>query len=740
MANPMQKAATRRKIIYLGLILALFTVSILWRGKVSVPLADEKRTRLENLVRRQDPADREKFLARVLQGGEKEDFPDGPPAPASNSIAATADWLNSYAIKNRSSRYGLDLDELDSGDPEIAGTAARLSFIGLRGVVVTGLWWAAIQQQKRNEYQEFEIYVRAVTRMQPNFVTPWIYQSWNIAYNVSVENDRLNDAYFYIARGIELLAEGERLNKKSPDMRYQIAFYYQNKFGVSDKVATMRCLMQLSNIRPDDRDAKKRFRKPNGEIDLAQFQDFVRKNPQLVRRLREKLNCTRPEEVVQFLEDNNKVPMRFDRDTGLLAKSEDQFPTFPPTFAEGPDEFNAKSETDDTFDAFHAARAWYEYSLTVIPPPSGEPESGTVLEGEDRFKYRIPKLPTMIIFRQGAPRAQAYLAKRLSEEGWFDADTKWYPDERADSDSARWLPRPAGDFGAGEGVRAGSNSRAEWQRAYDRWKRHGELNGLQLDPAKLAAFAQGMQPGVDVATRMRNEQRLSIYEKNRQMTNFPFFLATAEADPRTASARSLILDAEQTVKAGDKSAAVAKYAIALAKWRGALVAFPQFHKLGSADKTMEDTYEYYRAMADTLSGSERVEKRVEAAMTAVQAVVPIVPEFTRGDITGDVAEQEAIYLISAFDDRVVRRAEDLKLIPANVKPYTLAYADLPAVRKLVSAEFAWLYEYKTESKDEPWVDAGVKQVVRERLGLNRPKPAEAVGGTAPPGAPGGPPK
>ena len=32
---------------------------------------------------------------------------------------------------------------------------------------------------------------------------------------------------------------------------------------------------------------------------------------------------------------------------------------------------------DDAFDAFHAARAWYAYSLTVVPPPktdeTGEP-------------------------------------------------------------------------------------------------------------------------------------------------------------------------------------------------------------------------------------------------------------------------------------------------------------------------------------------------------------------------------
>ena len=30
-----------------------------------------------------------------------------------------------------------------------------------------------------------------------------------------------------------LLAEGERMNRKSPDMRYQIGFYYQNKFIVT---------------------------------------------------------------------------------------------------------------------------------------------------------------------------------------------------------------------------------------------------------------------------------------------------------------------------------------------------------------------------------------------------------------------------------------------------------------------------------------------------------------------------
>ena len=105
--------------------------------------------------------------------------------------------------------------------------------------------------------------LEAVTQLQPHFITPWIFQSWNIAYNVSVEMQGSGDMYFYIARGIELLAEGERRKAAqgsrrrtqigSPDMRYQIAFYYQNKFGVSDTVEVLRCLFQLSCIPPDER-------------------------------------------------------------------------------------------------------------------------------------------------------------------------------------------------------------------------------------------------------------------------------------------------------------------------------------------------------------------------------------------------------------------------------------------------------------------------------------------------------
>ncbi len=220
-----------------------------------------------------------------------------------------------------------------------------------------------------------------------------------------------------------------------------------------------------------------------------EFRKFVRKNPQLCRRLREKLNYTRPEQIVRFLEDNRDVPTRYDKDhQDTLLPEIEQFPVLPPFF--DPNEVNPSTpEFDDTFDAFHAARAWFVYSTLVLPPPISEPDGHTEYTMYDRFRYRIPIAPTMIIFRQGAMRAQTYLAERLQKEGWFDSDTRWYPDRRADVTEDMWFGKRSAD-GSDEALASKSNSREEWARAYTMWRLHGERTGLLIDPAKLARYQE----------------------------------------------------------------------------------------------------------------------------------------------------------------------------------------------------------------------------------------------------------
>ena len=783
MANSLQRAAFNRKILYFGTIIGLFTISLYWRGKLEV--------------------------------GK----PQRPVDQAPTKFNRFADTLGRDSIGAQATR--LELRELDLGDPEIATTAAQLSLVGFRGMVVTGLWRAAIEKQKRHEYHEFELLARMVSRLQPHFVDPWIYQAWNIAYNVSVENDKLGDMYFYIARGIELLAQGDRLNTKmytapdgdtrrigSPDMRYQIGFYYQNKFGVSDKVNTLRSLMQLSITPPDQRDPK-RLRKGT-EIDPVEFRKFCERNPQLVRRLRVSLGLNRPEDIVQFLDDNYQVPTRWTTG-GDLAKDEEQFPILPPSYSD--DELTPKwkgeERTWDTIDAYHVARAWFGYGISTIPPPKhdkdGRPIPWTSPKFEDmapadRFKYRLPRQPAYILYRQMYPRAQTYLAERLSKEGWFDEQSGWNPDERA-SGGNLWFKQSEADPDVI--LRTPATAREEWRHAYRMWTKHGAENALVIDRATRANFqtlatrvpgeANSLSGTDFTPDQMRAygitqenidaKKALIYYDQNRMMSNFPYFLASSEAeqDALTVAAHRVLFQAEDEKKNAENSAAIRHYVEGLALWREVLVKFPQFHRPERSTQTEEDTYENELDLSNLLREDGDVRKRaLQASASIASAVIGFASQAPRGaivqpfdDVLADTAEDEAQARVAAYDPRVKeagrKLAREIAKKRANDVHYgqlalaSVAAGDSPGQwaameagierseqaaaerRVLETPELDWLKRYMAKpfrdangnyapTEFDFWLRPSARDTVRSRLGLTRttepaasPAPADPAG-------------
>src|SRR5262249_55946227 len=156
----------------------------------------------------------------------------------------------------------------------------------------------------------------SVNKLQPYFITPWLFQGWNMAFNVAVESDRPRDKYYYISEGLKMIAEGERLNKGTdrfpghPELRHHMGFTYQLKIGNSDEKNTMRCLLDLSCIHPSERNYKLFTEKDElsrEQINEKNFNEFCAKYPRLIRRLRDQLRYTRPQ-IVTFLERNKDVP------------------------------------------------------------------------------------------------------------------------------------------------------------------------------------------------------------------------------------------------------------------------------------------------------------------------------------------------------------------------------------------------------------------------------------------------
>ncbi|HLJ94478.1 MAG TPA: hypothetical protein VKU02_14925 [Gemmataceae bacterium] len=553
----------------------------------------------------------------------------------------------------------LELREQDRGEVGLTGSALRLTLLGSRGLVVCSLWVAATERQKKHEWNELELIVDSLTKLQPHFITPWLFQSWNLAYNVSVESDRIRDKYFYMTRGIQLLAEGERQNKNNPDLRFSMGFYNQHKIGLGDEANTVRSLFQMSCIDPLERDPgpnpknPKALRKEDSSgavtIDLKEFERFCKRYPMLVRRLRDSLRCETPRDIVDFLADNQKIPCRYeekrsgtdhDIEQSPLKAPEEQFPLLPPL---DPQDERADPEAIG-FDNFITARDWYTYAVKPV------------------FGGRKPRYMAEKIFLGYPARGQAYVAEYLEKEGWFDQEgwriRGWFPNDKFTNgqdavvgDTENWA------------VRA-------WSKAHEMYKKHGKADGLHLEPEEMQILDErakryeqkyGVPPRTrpleltpedqrdpDMVASFKAHDTLFWYEHYRNMTNFPhfYFVSQVEQDPKAVKARKDFFAAEQLRKAGDRELALETYRKAAPEWRDLLLAHKEFRRDGNVQ---EDTYEVqlkYLGLVREIMGKELqqvyfAQYCLGQALAGVPAPIPY-PAFS-------LARDMEIPLVGPFD-------------------------------------------------------------------------------------------
>jgi hypothetical protein len=557
--SPFQQQVRQRKLLYLGLILVLLTLSVIWRYSVIDGLAERLAVR-----------------------------------------------------------------EQSRGEVELTGAVVRLGLTGSRGLATCVLWANAIEKQKKNQWNELEVLVRSLTKLQPHFITPWLFQSWNLAYNVSVESDRVRDKYFYITRGVELLAEGERQNAFHPDLRWSIGFYTQHKICQSDETNYKRSLFQLTLIPPNERDPARFWKQTDqgAEFNWAEFEAFCKAHPQLVRRLKEGMHrenvrdkkkqftCETPLQVVQFLEDNYSVPSIYQVDllpAGVPSQARPwsplkrevalpvtaRFPPLPPPHEQAFDlsALTWDSNLGDDVDAFTVAHTWFCYAQEPLPPPDkklpGNSEPIT-----DPARQRRPKHMTTLLFRNYPAQGTRYMAERLQQEGWYDGEG-W--------DVADWFSEARGALPANMNHRYGEGkawSRDAWTRSARAWRDSGERN-LLLFPNQATEqntreaalrFARqhrlepnGMPPTMRVED-FKSEAELREYEAARFMfeyefyrnlSNFPhhFNRVLVEQREETVASRKLLYQAEMLDMSGSPRPALDLYRTAreepaIEEWRG----------------------------------------------------------------------------------------------------------------------------------------------------------------------------
>jgi len=175
----------------------------------------------------------------------------------------TADSKGSPGGKLAQLRVRYNLSQAELGEIDPASETMKLATLGLRGVAVNVLWTSAIHYQKVKDFNNLELAVKQIIRLQPNFLKVWDFQAHNLSYNTSVEFDNFRDRYQWVKKGIDFLILGTHYNRDEPGLLNTIGWYCGQKLGRSDERIQFRRLFK------EDKEFHLEFYKHGVDVDQA---------------------------------------------------------------------------------------------------------------------------------------------------------------------------------------------------------------------------------------------------------------------------------------------------------------------------------------------------------------------------------------------------------------------------------------------------------------------------------------
>jgi hypothetical protein len=119
---------------------------------------------------------------------------------------------------------------LENAPPMLAFTTVALG--GFRGLISNYLWIRSNNLQVDDKYFEAAQLANWITDLEPHFTPVWLFQAWNMAYNISIKFKDFSDRWRWVERGIDLLRDdGLRYNPDDVLMYRELAWFYQHKMG-----------------------------------------------------------------------------------------------------------------------------------------------------------------------------------------------------------------------------------------------------------------------------------------------------------------------------------------------------------------------------------------------------------------------------------------------------------------------------------------------------------------------------
>ena len=139
-------------------------------------------------------------------------------------------------------KHGLSQAELGEIDP--TSETMKLATLGMRGIAANLLWDRANKYKREQDWDNLSATLNQIVKLQPNFLSVWQFQGWNLAYNVSIEFDDYRSRYHWVKKGIDFLSEGISYNLQEPVLYWELGWTFGHKIGKADEYVQFRRLFR----------------------------------------------------------------------------------------------------------------------------------------------------------------------------------------------------------------------------------------------------------------------------------------------------------------------------------------------------------------------------------------------------------------------------------------------------------------------------------------------------------------
>ena len=124
-------------------------------------------------------------------------------------------------------RGGPDSDYTVLDPLEVIPTALLGSF---RGILVDMLWIQGIARHEEKKFYELLAINNMIAKLQPHFSAVWIFQAWNMCYNIAFEWESPENKWRWIKAGLDFAEKGALKNPANGDLLFEIGHIYFHKF------------------------------------------------------------------------------------------------------------------------------------------------------------------------------------------------------------------------------------------------------------------------------------------------------------------------------------------------------------------------------------------------------------------------------------------------------------------------------------------------------------------------------